>query len=344
MWWGRCWSDLHLPPGCLAAYDGGMKALLILLLSATAALSATTPPRTWTSSDGKAKFQGSLIEFSEKEVRIQRSSDFNQFKLPLDKLSKDDQDYVHGLLREKRRDAGLKEGAYAERITGQFVKAVSKQGLNYQIWGDPKLDATKRYPLVIWLHGSGQSGDDNTSQLGGAPRVWVSEANHAKNPCFMIAPQCPSADIGWKEQVAANVVALIADLSDHLPIDETRIYLTGSSMGGFGTFNMAVKYPQVFAACVPLCGGGDPKNAEALKTMPFWVFHGDKDDMVPVERSRVVVEAVKKAGGELMNYSELAGEGHGITGVVYPREDLYEWLFKQQKKPAVTTAAAPTAN
>ncbi|MBL9133662.1 MAG: prolyl oligopeptidase family serine peptidase [Verrucomicrobiaceae bacterium] len=311
-----------------------MKAILSALLLTLGTLHAAQPPRTWTSSDGKAKFQGSLLEFSEKEVRIQRTSDFNQFKLPLDKLSPEDQDHVRGLLREKRRDAGLKEGAHAERMTGQFVKAVSKQGLNYQIWGNPKLDGTKRYPLIIWLHGSGQSGDDNTSQLGGAPRVWLSEANQAKNPCFMIAPQCPSADIGWKEQVASNLLALIADLTDHLPIDETRLYLTGSSMGGFGTFGIAAKHPQVFAACVPLCGGGDVKNAEVLKTIPFWVFHGDKDDMVPVERSRAIVEAVKKAGGELMNYSELAGEGHGITGSVYPRSDLHEWLFKQKRAPA----------
>ncbi|MBE7498145.1 MAG: dienelactone hydrolase family protein [Verrucomicrobiaceae bacterium] len=314
-----------------------MKALLPALLILSSTLHAATPPREWTSADGKSKFKGDLVEFSDKEVRIRRSSDFNQFKLPLEKLSQADRDYVFNLLREKRRDSGLKDGAHADKITGQFVKAVSKQGLNYQVWGNPKLDATKRYPLIIWLHGAGQSGSDNESQLGGAPKNWVTEANQAKNPCFLLAPQCPSRDIGWKEQVAANVIALIADLSDHLPIDESRIYLTGSSMGGSGTWYMAAKYPQVFAACVPLCGGGDPKNAEVLKALPFWVFHGDADDQVPVDRSRVMVEAVKKAGGELMNYSELAGEGHGITGVVYPREDLRDWLFQQKKE-------APTAN
>ena len=130
----------------------------------------TYPPRAWTSADGKSKFEGNLMEFSEKEVRIRRSADFNQFKVPLDRLSAEDQAYIRGLLREQRRDASLKEGAYAEKITGEFTKGVSKQGLNYQIWGNPKLDGTKRYPLIIWLHGSGQSGDDNTSQLGGAPQ------------------------------------------------------------------------------------------------------------------------------------------------------------------------------
>ncbi|WP_395742948.1 prolyl oligopeptidase family serine peptidase [Prosthecobacter sp.] len=303
-------------------------ALAALLLSSA---QAAETPRQWTSSDGKSKFMGSLLEFSDKEVKIRRSTDFNQFRLPLDKLSQEDQDYIRGLLREKRRDAGLKEGAYAEKITGQFVKGVSKQGLNYQLWGSPSLDGTKRYPLVIWLHGSGQSGTDNQSQLGGAPKIWTSEENFAKAPCFLLAPQCPSADIGWKNQVAANLLALIADLTENLPIDSDRLYLTGSSMGGFGTFSIAAKYPGVFAACIPLCGGGDVKNAEILKTTPFWVFHGDKDDMVPVERSRAIVAAVKQSGGELMKYTELEGAGHGITGLVYPRADLHEWLFQQKK-------------
>jgi len=308
---------------------------VILCLLATGLLissaQAAHPTRDWTSSDGKSKFQGDLIEFSDKEVKIRRRSDFNQFRLPLDRLSKEDQDYIHSLLREKRRDAGVKDGAYATKITGEFTKGVSKQGMNYQIWGNPKFEATERYPLIIWLHGAGQSGDDNEAQMGGAPKLWLDEAHQKQGPCFMLAPQCPSRDIGWKNEVADKLLALIADVADHLPIDDTRIYLTGSSMGGSGTWYIAAKYPQVFAAAVPLCGGGDAKNAEILKNIPFWVFHGDQDDMVPVERSRTMVEAVKKAGGELINYSELAGEGHGITGVVYPRSDLHEWLFKQKR-------------
>jgi len=293
---------------------------------------AADPPRQWTSSDGKSKFMGNLIEFTDKEVKIRRSTDFNQYRLALDKLSKEDQDYIRRLLREKHRDAGLKEGVYAAKITGQFVKGVSKQGLNYQLWGSPSMDGTQRYPLVIWLHGSGQSGTNNESQLGGAPKIWTNEEHLAKQPCLLLAPQCPSADIGWKNQVADNLLALIADLTEHLPIDQNRLYLTGSSMGGFGTFSIAAKYPQVFAACVPLCGGGDVKNAEILKPIPFWVFHGDKDDMVPVERSRAIVAAVKQAGGERMKYTEVEGAGHGITGIVYPRADLHEWLFQQKKQ------------
>jgi predicted peptidase len=171
--------------------------------------------------------------------------------------------------------------------------------------------------LVIWLHGSGSSGSDNQSQMGGGTGAFTTPAHQEKNPCFVVAPQCPDKDIGWNKQVADNLMLLIADLADKLPVDMKRLYLSGSSMGGFGTWSLCAKYPQVFAAGVPLCGGGDPKKAEALKYMPMWVFHGDQDPMVPVERDRVAVAAVKEAGGTLIKYTELAGEGHGITGVVF---------------------------
>lgn len=267
-------------------------------------------------------------------MKIKHTGNFQIFKLPLDRLSAADQQHVRGLLRERTRDEGIKTGPFAEKITGQPVKAVSKQGLNYQLQGNPKWEGKERYPLLIWLHGAGQSGDDNESQMAGAPKPLLTGESQKKNPCFFLAPQCPSRDIGWKNEVADNLMALIADLTNRLPIDESRIYLTGSSMGGSGTWYIAAKYPQAFAACVPLCGGGDPKNAEVLKEIPFWVFHGDKDDQVPVDRSRTMVQAVKAAGGALMNYTELEGAGHLITSIVYPRTDLHEWLFAQRRKAA----------
>lgn len=98
---------------------------------------------------------------------------------------------VRGLLRERARDTGLKEGPYAQKITGEFVPTKSKQGLNYQLFGNPKWDGTQRFPLVIWLHGSGQSGDDNKSQMGGATKFFTSPENQSERACFMIAPQCP---------------------------------------------------------------------------------------------------------------------------------------------------------
>jgi predicted esterase len=286
--------------------------------------------RMWTSADGKAAFEGELVEFTAAEVKIKRAKDFQVFKLPLDKLSAADQTVVRGLLREEARSNGVKEGPHAEKVTGQFVKAVSAQGLNYQFWGNPKWKGTERYPLVIWLHGAGQSGTDNEAQMGGATKPFSDPANQEARPCFILAPQCPSRDIGWKNEVAANLMALIADLTDKLPIDETRIYLTGSSMGGSGSWNAATTYPGVFAAVVPLCGGGDPKKAEALKDTPIWAFHGDQDTEVPIERSKSMVDAITALGGEKVTFTVLAGEGHSISGGVYSRSDLPVWMFEQR--------------
>lgn len=312
-----------------------MKVIAALLLLSTVFIHAAPPAtggrvsRSWTSSDGKT-MQAELLEFSDKEVKVKRSTDFAIVKIPLDRLSAEDRKFILDKVHTQALDTGLTAGPYAAQITGQFVPARSKQGLNYQLWGDPKWDGTKRYPLVIWLHGSGQSGDDNKSQMGGATGVFTKPANQQERPCFVLAPQCPDAAIGWKNEVAQNLMALIADLADKLPIDQNRLYLTGSSMGGSGTWSIIAKWPDVFACAVPLCGGGDPKMAEVMKNVPVWVFHGDQDDQVPVDRSRTMNAALKAVGGNIQ-YSELAGEGHGITGVVYAKPELHEWMFQQRK-------------
>jgi pimeloyl-ACP methyl ester carboxylesterase len=292
--------------------------------------------RAWKSSDGR-ELKAELLEFDAKEIKIKRMTDFQILKVPVDKFSAEDQAFVAALVHERDLDEGITKGPYAEKITGVFVKAVSKQGLNYQIFGDPKLDGSKRYPLVIWLHGSGQSGSDNQAQMGGPTGIFTNAEHQSKNPCFMIAPQCPDADIGWNKQVSDNLMALIADLTSKLPIDLKRLYLTGSSMGGFGTWSLCAKYPNVFAAGVPLCGGGDPKKADSLKKVPMWVFHGDQDPMVPVERDRVAVAAVKEAGGLLIKYTEFAGVGHSLSGLVYPMPELHSWLFEQRLAPESST-------
>jgi dipeptidyl aminopeptidase/acylaminoacyl peptidase len=319
-----------------------MKLTAALVLAGTLAIHAATPTtggrvaRTWTSSDGKT-LQAELLEYSSTEVKIKRSADFQIMKIPLDRLGEADRKMILDMVHKDALDTGLTSGPYAEQIKGQFVQGKSKQGLNYQLYGNPAWDGTKRYPLVIWLHGSGQSGSDNTSQMGGATGVFTKAANQESRPCFLLAPQCPDAAIGWRNDVAQNLMALIADLSDKLPIDQSRLYLTGSSMGGSGTWGIIAKWPNVFACGVVLCGGGDPKTAETIKHVPIWVFHGDKDDMVPVDRARAMSAALKAVNGKTQ-YTELAGEGHGITGVVYGKPELHEWMFAQK----LGTAASST--
>lgn len=310
------------------------RLLLALFLVFTIQIAPAAESRTWTSADGASSFEGELLEFDETQVKIKRTADFQIFPVPLDKLSTDDQTFIRDLLRERRRDAGLKDGPHADKVTGEWVKATSAQGLNYQFLGNPKWKSGERYPILIWLHGAGQSGSDNEAQMGGATKAFSTPENQDERPCFILAPQCPDRELGWKNDVAANLMALLADLTDHLPIDESRIYLTGSSMGGSGSWFIASNYPGVFAAVVPLCGGGDPKKAEVLKTTPIWVFHGDQDPEVSVEKSRAMNQAIREAGGELIQYSELAGEGHLIAGGVYAKPELHEWIFAQKKPDA----------
>lgn len=288
--------------------------------------------RAWTSSDGRV-IQGDLLEATDREIKIKLSTNFQIFKIPLEKLSAEDRKFVLAMVHEQKLDAALKVGPYADKITGQFVKATSPKGLLYQFMGNPAWDGKQRYPLVIWLHGAGQSGNDNEAQSAGSPKPWFTPENQAKHPCFALMPQCPDQTIGWKAGVADNLMALIADLVENLPIDTSRIYITGSSMGGSGTWTIIAKWPQVFAAAVPLCGGADLKTAETIKSVPIWVFHGDKDDQVPTDRSRTMVAALKAVKGNVQ-YTELAGEGHLITGVVYPKPELHEWLFQQKKGDA----------
>jgi Dienelactone hydrolase family len=310
--------------GCLAA-------LIVFACPARAEL----PPkitRTWTAADGR-QLKADLLDFSGQEIKIKRA-DLQIVKIPLTGLSEDDQKFVKGLVHERNRDQGLKTGPYAGNITGAFVKGTSKEGLNYQIYGNPKWDPKKRYPLFISLHGSGQSGNDNQAQMGGVTGIFTKAEQQAENPCFVLVPQCPDSAIGWSKQVADNLMTLIDDLSARLPVDVNRLYLTGYSMGGFGCFRLAVKYPEKFAAVVPLAGGGDVKQADVLKLTPIWAFHGDKDDMVPVERTRDVMKSITAAGGTSAKYDELAGEGHGIPSKVYSRKDLIDWIFAQRRTPA----------
>lgn len=307
-----------------------MRFFLIALLFLGSRLPAHAEKRTWTSADGKSAFEGELLEYNATEVRVKRAADFKTFILPLGKLSETDQAFVKGLLREDARSAGVKDGPHAALITGAFAKGTSPEGLNFQIYGNPKWKGTERYPLLIWLHGAGQSGSDNEAQMGGATKPFTEEANQEARPCFVLAPQCPDRNIGFKDAVASNLMALVKSLCDSLPIDESRLYLTGSSMGGSGSWRIGTEYPGVFAAIVPLCGGGDPSKASALKETPVWAFHGDKDEDVPLERSTSMIEAIKAAGGTKAQLSILTGEGHLIASGVYAKPELHEWIFAQR--------------
>lgn len=209
---------------------------------------------------------------------------------------------------------------------------------------EPKPGA--RHPLVIFLHGIGERGSDNTRQLRNGVENFVTAAARAQHPCFLVVPQCPpdatwSPIRGTKENTpfaetptvpGALLIGLIEELLEDGAVDPDRVYVTGLSMGGYGTWDLVSRRPELFAAALPVCGGGDPAKAEKLVGLPIWCFHGGADQVVPAERSRQMMAALEKAGADA-KYTEYEGVGHDSWTRTYGDSDVLEWLFAQ-KRPA----------
>ena len=235
----------------------------------------------------------------------------------------------------------------ARTVRVAVAKDVEPVEFAYRLLGPASITPGTRYPLVIFLHGAGERGNDNLSQLKYFP-TWIAEQSARQaHPCFVLAPQCRDeqkwVDVDWSKiestpqspTPTVDMLAVIAALEDTLqrePIDPARIYLTGLSMGGYGSWDLAARMPDRFAAVLPICGGGDEATAAKIKDLPIWCFHGDADTAVRVERSRTMIEALRAAGGA-PTYSELAGVGHDSWTPAYRDPDVLTWLFAQ-KKPA----------
>jgi predicted peptidase len=188
----------------------------------------------------------------------------------------------------------------------------------------------KEYPLILFLHGSGETGSDGRLQaaVGLGPAIKQREQNF---PFLAVFPQ--SQKRTWKADSAdaTRALAILEEVRKTYQVDPQRIYLTGLSMGGYGTWSLAAKYPERWAAIVPVCGGGDPKAAATIKDLPCWCFHGEEDGAVKVKRSREMIEALKAAGGA-PRYSEFPYVGHDSWLPAYATAELYTWLLKQTRK------------
>ncbi len=185
--------------------------------------------------------------------------------------------------------------------------------------------SNKLWPLIVFLHGMGESGDDlEKVKLHGLPKIVEKKKDF---PFVVLSPQCPTGK-WWDEELLIN---LIDEIVARYNVDDRRIYLTGLSMGGFGTWKLACKYPERFAAIAPICGGGEPFDAmRFLKDMPMWVFHGAKDTVVPLRRSEEMVAAVKKVGGK-PRFTVYPDAKHDSWTASYDNPELYEWFLKQSK-------------
>jgi predicted peptidase len=237
--------------------------------------------------------------------------------------------------------------ARAEDVKSMLEKRTYKdengKTLPYRLMKPDHYDPNTKYPLVLFLHGAGERGKDNDKQLIHGVPEFAKPENRKKYPCFLIAPQCP-ANEGWSDFLSKKAAAskgpsepgrlaveLVKAIQKEFSIDPDRLYITGLSMGGYGTWDVICRHPDIFAAAVPICGGGDPSKAEKIAKLPTWVFHGGKDKIVPPEQSRKMVEALKKAGGD-PKYSEYSDVGHDSWVKAYKDSEMLKWLFEQKKK------------
>ena len=212
-------------------------------------------------------------------------------------------------------------------------------------WSAPaKLEAGKTYPLVLFLHGSGERGDDNTAQLKHGVHAILAGTAKIDQPVFLIAPQCPKdrwwtpvdmekmslSAAGQPNPLLEAVIALVNETTATQPVDPRRFYLTGISMGGFATWDLLGRMPDKIAAAVPICGGGDPSQAAKFKDVPIWAFHGEADPAVPVKSTRDMVSALEAAGGKpkVTYYPDVQHDSWTRT---YDDPVVIRWIFDQHR-------------
>jgi predicted peptidase len=283
--------------------------------------------RTWKTADGLKCIEAEFISTRDGEVTIKRKSDLRLFTLPISKLSAEDQAWIKTQKAETSIPAEVKEPdpALVKLITGKWERHEA-HGMKFRIFGERKIRRSKNdtYPMVIYLHGRGN--DVMTPEEPGNANTFTKES---KKTCLVIAPQSLGND-GWKGSNADMALKIIDELIANFPIDQKRIYITGYSMGGFGTFEFLAMKPKLFAAGVTVAGGASPQNAQKLKDIPIWAFHGDADEAVKVESTRNIVEAIKKLNGKI-KYTEIPGGDHSIANQVYQDQEMHKWLFEQKR-------------
>lgn len=219
--------------------------------------------------------------------------------------------------------------------------------LPYRLYIPDPAAREQKLPLVVYLHGSGGSGTDNRKQISGGnargTHLWIEPAVQQRHPAFVLAPQIPE-HASWHSSgdepspYATALLELLEELGSELRIDAHRIYVIGQSLGGFGVWDLIARYPDRFAAAVPLCGGGDTKRILSARNVAVWAFHGAKDATVLASRSREMVAALRTVNSQV-RYTEYPTVAHDVWTRAFDERELPEWMFAQRtriKQPIVT--------
>ena len=217
-----------------------------------------------------------------------------------------------------------------------YVDSIPRQeSLRYRLFKPAECDPSRTYPLVLSLHGGGASRKFEdlltcaSPVFAFGPARLVSPQEQARHPAFVLVPWSGGRD--WDQQNIDLIVGLLGALRREFPIDPKRLYVTGQSMGGYGTWQLLSQHPELFAAAIPVCGGGDPASVSKAKNVAVWVFHGSKDGIVPVSESRKMVDALVAAGGKPI-YWEYQAATHAATAQrAYSEPALLDWLFAQAR-------------
>ncbi len=236
-------------------------------------------------------------------------------------------------------------------VQAQFSKDVfislNGDSLLYQELQPQAIDANTKYPLVLFLHGAGERGSDNEAQLQHGANMFTNPVNQEKHPTFALFPQCPANSYWAPIKISSTkddsffpykapmptTLQAVKELLDTFiannPIDPSRIYIVGLSMGGMGTFEMVCRFPELFAAAIPICGGVNTQRLQEIETSTtFRIFHGDADTVVPVAFSRDAYTTLKTKGVDV-EYIEFPGVNHDSWTPAFNRDDFMEWLFEQ---------------
>jgi predicted peptidase len=226
---------------------------------------------------------------------------------------------------------GTTMDAKSEKAGGQSKQMLNKKitkvvDCNYLLYLPADYGKSKdKWPLIMFLHGAGERGKNVEAVKKHGPPKMIAEGKSFD--FIIVSPQCPN-DLWWPEQTEV-LMALLDEIEAKYRVDTDRVYLTGLSMGGFGTWTLAEKFPKRFAAIAPICGGSEQYAANRLKKVPVWAFHGEKDNVVPLARSQTMVTAIKNAGGDakLTVYPEA---GHDSWTETYNNPELYEWFLSHK--------------